>query len=268
MVDVDQERSSKRYTVAIIKGSGLISETRALLSNWVPGENFDSFMQRMKGNDLLGTSTDRRFNDILKQVFEKRYLIPNDKPARILKSIQDHNLLPATFNELLFLFACRNDELLYDFTSQVYWPANSRGKVALDTNNAVDFITRQEEEGNIQEPWSAKSKVRVARGLMKTLSDVGFLQSIRHGRKNILPYSMTNQGAVILARLLHEEGFTDTALCEHPDWELFGLNRGDVVKRLDENSSQDIFIIQHAGSTISITWTIKSMKELIDVLAR
>ena len=75
------------YTIAICKGSALLPETRALLRAWRPGETLDAFTARVQREDILGKTTAYRARDIVRRVFARRYLRPDDRPARHLKRL-------------------------------------------------------------------------------------------------------------------------------------------------------------------------------------
>jgi len=84
----------------------------------------------------------------------------------------------------------------------------------------------------------------------------------------IVPYDMSDEGVACLARELHDSGVSDSTLSQHMDWRLFGLSCEHVHERLDKLREERGQLIQRAGSVVSITWRVKSMEELIDVLAR
>jgi hypothetical protein len=102
-----ESRMDRRYTIAICKGAGLVDETRQLINHWRPGEEVKGFVRRVQEEDLLGRYTAYRARDIARRVFARRFLIPSDRPARILKRMVDRGLPHKTFTEMLFLFACR-----------------------------------------------------------------------------------------------------------------------------------------------------------------
>ena len=79
---------------------------------------------------------------------------------------------------------------------------------------------------------------------------------------------MSDEGVAILAKELNEAGVTDSSLCSHPDWGLFGMTPSEVVERLDGIGEHRGVIVQRAGSVVHFTWVVKSIEELIDVLAR
>jgi hypothetical protein len=66
---------------------------------------------------------------------------------------------------------------------------------------------------------------------------------------------------------LQEKGVTDSSLCAHPDWALFGMTESEVIERLDNLGELRWVIVQRAGSVVHLTWTVNSIEELINVLA-
>ncbi len=266
-----RSKTERRYSIGIVcKGTAQVSETRHLIQHWHPEENVDTFVRRVQEQDLLGRHTAQRSRDIARRVFAQRFLLPTDKAARLLKKIIEADLPHKTFTEMLFLFACRADSLLYDFTLQVYWEAVKRGRTKLAIADVLEFFADAVADRRIPSPWSEGTQVRTARGLLATLRDVGFLRESRRGKpeREIIPYYISDEGVACLARELHESSISDSALCKHQDWSIFGLNREQVCDRLDQIGEYRGLIIQRAGSVVSITWKVKSMEELIDVLAR
>ena len=256
------------YNTAIIKGSALIPETRTLLQHWQPGESPADFGRRVQQEDLLGRATDFRTQELVRKVFARRYLRPEDTPAQTLKLVANAKLPPRTFAEIAFIFSCHSDALLYDFTSQFYWPAVKRGRSAVGSNDVRDFLHEAIEAGHLQRQWSQEVTQRVASGILNFLFDLGFLGRYHRGQREIVTYRMSVEGAACLARTLHEAGVTDSTLPDHPDWSLFGLSRDEVIDKLTDLGETRGLIVQAAGAVVSITWNVKSLEELLDVLAR
>ena len=260
--------TERKYSIIICKGAGMIEETRLLLEHWQPGETLDGFTQRVHVKGLLGKSTAYRTRDIVRRVFALRFLRPSDKPARILQHLLSSGMRGRVFAELLLVFAARKDPLIYDFTVREYWPAVRRGRSVLGTDSVLSFLTEAHYDGRLDNQWSEKVSIKVSRGVLGLLRDVGFLREVVRGRREIVNYRMTDEGAAILARELYESGVTDSSLCNHPDWGLFGMTPSEVVERLDGLGEHRGVIVQRAGSVVHFTWVAKSIEELIDVLAR
>ena len=258
----------RQYTTAISKGAGMIEETRCLLEHWMSGESLDGFVSRVQGQGLLGNATAYRTRDVVRRVFTPRYLKPTDKPARILQCVLTSALPGRVFTELLFLFTARQDPLVYDFTIREYWPAARRGRNIMSTDRMLSFLSEAHYDGRLENQWSDNVSVRIARCVLGLLRDIGFLREVTRGRREIANYRMSDEGTGLLAKELQESGITDSSLCAHPDWALFGMTESEVLERLDGLGEHRGVIVQRAGSVVHFTWTVNSIEELIDVLAR
>jgi hypothetical protein len=255
------------YTTAISKGAAMLEETRKLVNYWSSEETLDSFAKRVHEQGLLGNATAYRTKDIVKRVFATRYLKPNDRPAIILKNVLNSGLPLRTFYELVLLFSARTDPLLYDYTAHAYWPAVRQGRIMLDTDMVANFLSEAVLDGRLENIWSESVTVRIARCLLGFLRDIGYLRNRNRTSREIVNYRVTDETLAILARDLHEQGITDSALNEHPDWGLYGLMPNDVISRLETLGEHRGIIIQQTGAVIKITWRINSLEGLIDVLA-
>lgn len=268
MTSLPSSSKEVRYTTSIAKGAALVGDMQKLLENWQPAEPYDAFLKRVQDQDLLGKSTAYRTKDIVHRVFARRLLNPTDKPAKLLKQIMKSNLPSSTFNEMLLVYSSRKDPLIYDFISQEFWQAVRSGRNVLDSDTVLTFLSGATYGGRINPPWSEKVALRVARSILGLLRDVGFLRELQRGRREIVNYRITDEGTAILARELFESGISDSSLSEHPDWRLFGLSRTDVLDRLDGIGEGRGLIVQRAGSVVRLTWSVRSMEEMVDVLAR
>ena len=205
---------------------------------------------------------------MVRRVFAPRYLKPTDKPARTLQKILSSGLPGRVFTELLFLYTARQDPLVYDFTIREYWPAAKRGRNVMGTDPMLSFLSEAHYDGRLDNQWSESVSVRIARCVLGLLRDVGYLREVTRGRREIVNYHMSDEGAGLLAKELQENGVTGSSLCAHPDWGLFGMTESEVLERLDSLGEHRGVIVQRAGSVIHFTWTVNSIEELIDVLSR
>lgn len=259
--------SKTMYSTAISKGAGMLEETHRLLEYWQPGEPLDQFAYRVQEEGLLGGSTAYRTRDIVRRVFAPRYLKPTDKPARILKKILDSKMPTRVFSELVFLFTARNDRLVYDFTIREFWPAVRRGRTLMGTDVMLDFLYEAHIDGRLENQWSENVSVRIARCVLGLLRDVGFLRNSARGRREIVNYRISDQSALLLARMFHDDGVSDSSICEHPDWGLFGMNPSNVLNRLDSYGAYNGLVVQRAGTVVHFTWTVGSIEELTDAIS-
>jgi hypothetical protein len=255
------------YTIAVCKGSALLEETKALLRAWVPAESSNEFSDRVLREDLLGRMTAYRARDIVRRVFARRYLRPNNEPASLLKRLLERGQPGQLFSDLCLLYSARNDELIRDAVLHLYWPALSEGRLTLAPIHLIEFLRQAERHGKIEKPWSEQVKLKVARGVLKAMADFGLLAEVGT-RRELVHFRPTDRTIVFLAYELHFAGTTDSGVVDHKDWALFGLRSQDVASALDRLSGDGWWLAQVAGSVVRITWKYASMEEVADALAR
>ena len=137
----------------------------------------------------------------------------------------------------------------------------------MGTDTMLSFLSEAHYDERLDNQWSENVSVRIARCVLGLLRDIGFLREIKRGRREIVDYHMSDEGSAVLARELHESGVTDSSLCAHSDWALFGMTAPEVLERLDGLGENRGVIVQRAGAVVHFTWTVKSVEELIDVLS-
>jgi len=265
---VRAEIQTGRYTIAVCKGSAFLAETKALLRAWHPGESTSELRERVLRQDLLGKMTTYRASDIVRRVFAWRFLRPDNRPATLLKRLLVRGQGGQVFSDLCLLYAARNDDLLRDAVTHLYWPAVSDGRLTLSPAYVVEFLRQADRDGHIPEPWSEGVKVRVARGILKAMTDFGLLREVIRGKRELVHFRPSDETIVYLAYDIHFAGSTDASLVKHRDWALFGLGPRDVSAALDRLSGEGRWLAQVAGSLVRVTWKYASMEEVVDALAR
>lgn len=257
---------SAPYTIAICKGSALLDETRALFRAWQPGESLSAFDARVLREDILGKATAYRARDIVRRVFARRFLQPDDRPARQLKRLLEALPPGAWFGDLCLLCAARADQLLSEIITELYWPAVEEGRLTVMPDAVVRFLREAHHQGRMQKPWSDAVRVKVARGLLKALTDFGLLREVARGRRETVVYQPTDLALVYLAHDLHASGLTDAGVVDHADWELYGIRRAHRFEVLNRLGGEGWWIAQGAGSVVRITWKYDTLEEAVDAL--
>lgn len=256
-----------RYSIAICKGSALIDETAALLRSWIPGESLDEFTERVIAEDVLGKATYQRVRDIVRRVFAPRYLRPTDEPARHMKRLLESFGRDA-IRDAALIYSSRNDPLLRDATTLIYWPAARMGQMALVPGDLAHFFQEAGADGRIPEAWSQQVATKVARGIIGAWVGFRLIDERHKGVHRILPYTPDDRSIVYLAYLQHVAGLGDDAVIHHPDWGLFGLEPRDLISRLRRLSDAGWWEAQAGGDVVRITWTYESMTEVLDAISR
>jgi hypothetical protein len=209
-----------------------------------------------------------RANDIINRVFARRYLRPDIKPALALKKLLQAGRSGQVFSDICLLYAARNDRLLRDAVTELYWPAVSEGRLAMSPSFVVEFLRQAERDGRIEEPWSEQVKVKIARGVLKALTDFGLMHEIGRGRRELAHFRPTDRAIVYLAYELHFSGATDAGVVGNQDWRLFGLTPSDVTSALDRLSGEGWWLAQTAGSLVRISWKHSRMEDVVDAFTR
>ena len=257
--------TDRPYTTQLQAGLGMIEETQTLLELWREGMTPAELGQLALTTGQFPNVSARRLRNIVAECFAPRYLRDAAAPARLLKQLRPV-LKKVEFEQLLFLYTCRANPVLYDFVRQVYWPFYGSGRNTLSNEDAREFIKRANQDGKTTTPWSETSVIRVARYLTGTCADFGLLERSSQSIRRILPYRLETHVALILAHDLHV-GLGDNLVLAHSDWELFGLARLDVLDELRRLARQDWLIVQVAGNVIRIEWHYKDMEALANAIA-
>lgn len=259
--------SEVKYTAALAKGQGAIEDTIALLRVWEPGMEVSRFKKRVISEGILGKATAKRAKDLIEDVFVPRYLVDGGRAATSLKLLIDSNIKPNSLKQLLFLYTARANLVLHDFVREVYWTKYSTGFKQISNEDAANFLESAYNTGKLRNRWSEEMLKRIASGLTGCLGDFGMLESGRKSTREITPFYMETLTAPYLVHELHFSGYSDNAILDHPDWQLFGLERMDVLKEL-QRISNNYFIPQFSGEFLRISWMLNSMEEVLHVIAR
>jgi hypothetical protein len=259
--------TTDRYTIRICKGTAILSETRTLLQEWQPADTRGDLAQRTLEKDLLGKATAHRVNDIVRKAFAPRFLLPDPWAARHVKRLLAKRPVGDWFGNLCALHAARADAFVRDAVTVLLCRARDEGRLALSVDAVMSFLSRAEEEGKMEAPWSWETKRKVARGLLKMLTEFGFLRRAARGPREIRAFRPEPIAVAYLAFDLHFKGLTDMAVVSHPDWEVWVLDEPAVRAALDDLSRHGLWVFQAAGSVVRITWNVSSMEEAVDVIA-
>jgi len=254
------------YTTELSKGQGAISETLTLLEYWEPGVDTGELTERVMEAGALGRSTATRTRDLITRVFARRYLADDGRPAYVLMSLMDRVSL-STLKQFMLVYTARQHDILHDFITEVYWPKYGAGAEEIGRDDARSFIEEAHAMGIIEPGWSETMVVRVARYLVGTLADFGLLEEGRQSTRRITPFHVEDPLVTYLAHEIHFDGYNDNSILEHPDWGLFGLMQEDVVRQLEQVSSDGHFIVQYSGELLRISWQYESLDECLDAIA-
>lgn len=255
------------YTTQLQSGLGLANETKALLQLWVPGMSVNQLYQAALESGRFPNVTARRLRNIVVECFAPRYLVADGTPAAHLKQLIT-KVSTSDLSQLFFLFTCRANPILGDFVRNVYWSRYEGGYTQITNEDARTFVERGIDDGKTIKRWSESTVRRVSAYLTGCCADYGLLERGLRSARGILPFRVSTVVVAYLAYELHVAGLGDNALLTQEDWQLFGLSREDVVQEIKGLSLKGLVIVQAAGDAIRISWKLKDMEALCDVLTQ
>jgi hypothetical protein len=257
----------KYYSTQLAAGLGMIEETQILLNLWKPGMDSMQLQKSALESGQLPNVSARRLRNIVAECFFPRYLQGTPPPALFLKPLQG-KLIRKELEQVLFLYTCRANSILYDFVQEVYWNAYTSGGNAISNESAGIFVVRANQDGKTRKPWSESTIHRQSGYLPGCLADFGLLEGGQKSVRKILPFRIESRVSIYLAYDLHFSGKGDNSVLSDPDWSLFGMDRSDVLNELKQLALKGWFIIQSAGDVTRISWQYQDMEELMDALAK
>lgn len=246
------------YTYALGKGCGLIEETLSLLSICDENTTRDSLAQYVHDYNYLAKCSDLRSMDIVKLVFYPRFMKHNPKVACWLRTIRERGLLLSQFKQLLMIYCARENAIMYDFILSRLNTLRENSVKRLERKVIDDFVGNIVEQGLAK--WSDSVKRRQATYIKSVLTDFDMLNT----RGDILPYEISNFTVLYLMHELHFAGWSDMAIWNYEDWQLFGLDRYAVQQRIMEQNIKGGYIAQCSGELLTISWNYQSMEDFIN----
>lgn len=246
------------YSTQLAKGAGMINETLAILKVYTPGMTKEALCKFVIDSNYLSTSTETRAKDIINRVFYYRYMASNPSVPAWLKMIREKGLMVSQMSQLFYIYCARENAVLYDFVIEVLNLAKESGRSSLTRQEFTDFMHGIVERGEAS--WSEIMQKKGGGYIRSTLIDYGLLDESNY----IQPYDIEDFTVLYLMHELHFAGLSDMAIWDHEDWHLFNMNKYDVLAKIMSLSLKGGYIAQTSGDILSISWTYKSMEEMID----
>lgn len=247
-----------KYTYGLAKGCALIEETLALLSICDERTTRDSLAQYVHETNFLSKCTEQRSQDIVKLVFYPRFMKHNPKVPIWLRTIREKGLMLTHFKQLLFLYTARENAVVYDYIKNNLNELRQDGTGRLPKDDILSFVEIIVEEGLAQ--WGESARKRNAGYIKSVLMDFDMINN----RNEILPYEISNFTLLYLMHELHFAGYSDAAIWNHEDWQLFGMDKYKTLDLIMQQNMKGGYIAQSTGDLITISWNYQSMEEFID----
>lgn len=254
------EDIQKTYNSDLLKGTGLIPETLLLLDVYEPGITKPELTEKVLELNSLGKEHENRTKDIIHHTFNRRYLIEGEETVISLKSLREKYVSLEIISQILFIYTCRANDILFDFVKDVYQKCVAQGEIHLPSRATLKFIEESIRNGRIPKKWADTTKRKVSEHMTACLIDFKLIDR----SKNILPFFIHDFTMNYWMHALHFKGKSDKAILLADEWSLFGLFEQEVLSIMQRLSYAGHFIFQNSGELIKITWKYKNMNEFIN----
>ena len=236
----------------------MVDETLALLSIYQPDMTKESLATFVHESNFLSRCTAKRSQDIVKLVFYPRFMKHNPQTPFWLRLIREKGLMLPQFKQLLLLYCARENAVVYDYVIKNLNELRREGAPKLPKNDTLSFIESIVDNGEAD--WGESIRKRNSSYIKSVLIDFDVINN----RGDILPYEIYDFTVLYLMHELHFAGLSDSAIWNHEDWQLFGLDKYSTLEHILQLNIKGGYIAQSTGDLITISWNYQNMEEFIN----
>lgn len=258
------EINNRVYNSDLLKGTGLIQETMVLIDLYRAGMSKLDLVKLVLEFNPLAKDHENRTKDIINHTFYRRFLKDGESTVLEIQALRNNYISLEIINQIIFIYTCRANLILFDFVKEIFQNFSKNGNLILPEKSEIEFIESAIRDSRIPLKWSDSTKQRVARHIGACLNDFRLTDK----SKRILPFYINDLTANYWIHKQHFAGLSDASIIELDEWNLFGLDRQDVLNLMHRLSLAGSFVYQHSGELIKITWNYKSMNEFINGITK
>jgi hypothetical protein len=258
------EMNNRVYNSDLLKGTGLIQETMVLIDLYRAGMSKQDLINQVLEFNPLAKEHENRTKDIINHTFYRRFLKDGESAVLEIQTLRNNYVSLEVVSQIIFIATCRANLILFDFVTEIFQPLAKNGTPILPDKAAFNFIEAAIRDGRIPNKWADSTKQKVSEHMNACLIDF----KLTDRSKKILPFYINDLTANYWIHKQHFDGLSDAAIIELDEWNLFGLDRQDVLNLMHRLSLAGSFVYQHSGELIKITWNYKSMNEFINGITK
>jgi hypothetical protein len=249
------------FTVNIQKGGAMLEDARRLVEVWDDAVEPDENLRRIAERNLLGKTSRRRTEDVLRRILKPRYVVPGPAVIPALRGLASDQ---SAFRDACFYETARDDELLAAFAEGPVFEWYSQGRVGVTVDDASAWL--EELTGTGQLPKLTDNvRTKVGRGLLAALRDFAVLRGAV--RKEFNPPGMSPRGFVYVAFREHQQGASGRALVESTIWRRWLLDERWVNDLFTQADRLGVLHYARAGSAVRIDWRVDDLAGVVRAAA-
>ena len=253
--------TTAQHTGNIQKGGALLQDARRLVEAWDLGETTESNVERIVAQNVLGKSTRRRTEDLMRRSFGPRLIAPG---RQVISALRELLADQTAFTEAVYYETSRDETLLAAFAEGPLFDWYRAGRSAVTIDDTTAWIAELSARGAMQ-PTTQTVRTKVARGLLAALRDFGVLEGATN--KRFAHPHLSLRGFTYVAFRLHEQGASSTAIVSSPVWRRWLLDRARVDDLLYQAARAGVLDYGAAGSAVRIDWRVSGIEEAVRAAA-
>lgn len=250
-----------RYTGNIQKGGALLEDSLRLVEGWDLDSSTEDNIARIVDQNLLGKSTRRRSEDLLRRSLGPRLIAPG---REVLLGLRDLLTDQVAFTEALYYETSRDETLLAAFAEGPLFEWYHAGRAGVTIDDTTAWIAELSATGAMLQTTQTV-RTKVARGLLAALRDFGVLDGAM--KKRIAHPHLSLRGFVYVAFRLHSQGASSTALVASPVWRRWLLDRDRVEDLFYQAARVGVLDFGIAGSAVRVDWHSSTIQEATSAAA-
>lgn len=249
------------YTVNIQKGGAMLDDTRQVIEVWDDAEDPASNMHRIAEGNLLGKTSRKRSDDVLRRIIGPRFVTPGPEIIPALRLLRND---ARAFREACFYETARDELLLAAFAEGPIFDWHSTGRIGVTVDETKVWLESLTRAGDLPE-WTDTVRTKVSRGLLAALRDFGVLSGAV--RKEFNSPGMSAKGFAYVAYREHERGVSARALVQSTIWRRWLLDTRWINDLLTQVERLGLLHYARAGSAVRIDWRAMSLGDVVRVAA-
>jgi len=257
--------SAPIYSSTLSGKGALLDETLTVLREIDHGHSVSEVKSMVVDEDLLGKTTVSTRVSVWDHI-HARYL-SDIGHARVLARMVLRAPDRQTERLVLFYELCRSFPILRDITIGCVYSRYAAGFSGIDKTDIQSYFDGIVEEHPELTEWSPQTRNKVVSNILSSLRDFGLLEGTQRKQFSRL-YVPLPAFVYVLYRLVEDGLKTPQELLAAEDWQLFFLERADVVTLLEEATAAGHCTFRHRGDIYTLDLRYSSLEACVAALTR
>lgn len=256
----------KAFDTQITRALSLIPETKKVFHKLAEDKSMEEIKNLILENNFLAKNTDSTRKKIW-YALKTRYLENPNVDLNSLKSILNSNLLPSIKDQIIYYYFCKYESIVYDLVVNPIFKQYERGFEEVDKQKIIKYFnsianTSHPEINN----WTEETKARLIRHTLAILKDFKILKGSK--KKEFYDLFIPLEVVLYVVFYLKLKGNPLNKIINHKDFNLFFLEKEEIIEYLHEASKKGYLIFNQSGNIYEIKTEINSLEDLVNEFKR